>query len=116
MRGASAGASAPGRWLSTAPRATCKPRSADSRCRGTAANTVSLACAIFWRSRPSSASMPPEETALEHAVLRLENLSKRYGERAPLFEGLQLTLMPGEYLAVMGESGVGKSTLLNVLA
>jgi len=60
--------------------------------------------------------MPPEETALEHAVLRLENLSKRYGERAPLFEGLQLTLMPGEYLAVMGESGVGKSTLLNVLA
>jgi putative ABC transport system ATP-binding protein len=60
--------------------------------------------------------MPPEETALEHAVLRLENLSKRYGERAPLFEGLQLALMPGEYLAIMGESGVGKSTLLNVLA
>jgi len=60
--------------------------------------------------------MPPEETALGRAVLRLENLSKRYGERAPLFEGLQLTLMPGEYLAIMGESGVGKSTLLNVLA
>ena len=60
--------------------------------------------------------MPPEETALEHAVLRLESLSKRYGERAPLFVGLQLTLAPGEYLAVMGESGVGKSTLLNVLA
>jgi putative ABC transport system ATP-binding protein len=60
--------------------------------------------------------MPPEGTALEHAVLRLENLSKRYGERAPLFEDLQLTLLPGEYLAVMGESGVGKSTLLNVLA
>ena len=60
--------------------------------------------------------MPPEETALEHAVLRLESLSKRYGERAPLFEGLQLTLAPGEYLAVMGESGVGKSTLLNLLA
>jgi putative ABC transport system ATP-binding protein len=66
--------------------------------------------------------MPPEETALptetalEHAVLRLENLSKRYGERPPLFEGLQLRLLPGEYLAIMGESGVGKSTLLNLLA
>jgi putative ABC transport system ATP-binding protein len=29
---------------------------------------------------------------------------------------LDLTLNPGEYLAIMGESGVGKSTLLNVLA
>lgn len=61
--------------------------------------------------------MPREEEALERAVLRLENLAKRYrDDRAPLFEGLHLTLAPGEYLAIMGESGVGKSTLLNVLA
>jgi putative ABC transport system ATP-binding protein len=33
-----------------------------------------------------------------------------------LFEGLSLALMPGEFVAVMGESGVGKSTLLNVIA
>jgi len=52
----------------------------------------------------------------ERAILRLEKLSKRYGERAPVFEGLDLELKPGEYLAVMGESGVGKSTLLNLLA
>ena len=51
------------------------------------------------------------------AVLRLENLSKRYSpERPALFEGLDLELRQGEYLAVMGESGVGKSTLLNLLA
>jgi putative ABC transport system ATP-binding protein len=50
-------------------------------------------------------------------VLRLENLSKRYAaDRPPLFEGLTLDLLAGEYLAVMGESGVGKSTLLNLLA
>jgi putative ABC transport system ATP-binding protein len=53
----------------------------------------------------------------ECAVLRLENLSKRYGQDHPaLFEGLELELRGGEYLAIMGESGVGKSTLLNLLA
>jgi putative ABC transport system ATP-binding protein len=53
----------------------------------------------------------------ESAVLRLENLSKRYRpDRPAIFEGLELELRPGEYLAIMGESGVGKSTLLNLLA
>jgi putative ABC transport system ATP-binding protein len=51
------------------------------------------------------------------AVLRLENLSKRYRKDRPaIFERLELELQPGEYLAIMGESGVGKSTLLNLLA
>jgi putative ABC transport system ATP-binding protein len=51
------------------------------------------------------------------AVLRLENLSKRYRpDRPAVFEHLNLELLPGEYLAIMGESGVGKSTLLNLLA
>ncbi len=50
-------------------------------------------------------------------VLRLEDLGKRFGaDRPPLFEGLNLDLAQGEYLAIMGESGVGKSTLLNILA
>ena len=53
----------------------------------------------------------------ESAVLRLENLSKRYRQDRPaIFERLDLELLPGEYLAIMGESGVGKSTLLNLLA
>lgn len=50
-------------------------------------------------------------------VLRLENLTKRYRrDRPPVFEDLNLELVQGEYLAIMGESGVGKSTLLNLLA
>jgi putative ABC transport system ATP-binding protein len=55
--------------------------------------------------------------ATDATVLRLENLSKRYGnDRPPIFVGVELELRQGEYLAVMGESGVGKSTLLNLLA
>jgi putative ABC transport system ATP-binding protein len=54
---------------------------------------------------------------MPEAVLRLENLGKRFSpDRPALFEGLDLELRPGEYLAIMGESGVGKSTLLNLLA
>jgi putative ABC transport system ATP-binding protein len=50
-------------------------------------------------------------------VVRLENLSKRFSKDRPaIFEGVELELRRGEYLAIMGESGVGKSTLLNLLA
>jgi len=53
----------------------------------------------------------------EPAVLRLESLSKRYAaDRPAILERLDFELRQGEYLAVMGESGVGKSTLLNLLA
>jgi putative ABC transport system ATP-binding protein len=53
----------------------------------------------------------------EPAVLRLENLTKRYRlDRPAVFENLNLELREGEYLSIMGESGVGKSTLLNLLA
>src|ERR1700686_2798508 len=58
-----------------------------------------------------------DEALADPAVLRLENLGKRYApDRPALFERLELELKPGEYLAIMGESGVGKSTLLNLLA
>jgi putative ABC transport system ATP-binding protein len=53
----------------------------------------------------------------EQTVLRCTGLGKRYEEsRAAVLEDINLELRQGEYLAVMGESGVGKSTLLNLVA
>jgi len=50
-------------------------------------------------------------------VLRLEGLAKRYRpDRPAVLDGVDLELRGGEYVAIMGESGVGKSTLLNLLA
>ncbi len=48
-------------------------------------------------------------------VLEAQDLAKRYGE-ATVFERASLTVRPGEFVAIVGESGVGKSTLLNCLA
>ncbi len=48
-------------------------------------------------------------------MLELRQVSKSYGERRILHD-VSVTLQPGEYVAIVGESGVGKSTLLNLIA
>ena len=47
--------------------------------------------------------------------LIVTDLSKHYGN-VPVFSQVSLTVAPGEFVAIVGESGVGKSTLLNCLA
>jgi putative ABC transport system ATP-binding protein len=51
-------------------------------------------------------------------MLDVRNLSKSYGGPSGrrVLDRLQLTVRPGEYVAIVGESGVGKSTLLNLVA
>jgi putative ABC transport system ATP-binding protein len=51
-------------------------------------------------------------------MLDVRNLTKSYGGPSGrrVLDGLGLTVRPGEYVAIVGESGVGKSTLLNLVA
>ena len=48
-------------------------------------------------------------------MLTLAAVTKRFGERTVL-NAVSLEVSAGEYVAVLGESGIGKSTLLNVIA
>ncbi len=52
---------------------------------------------------------------MSQAALVVEQLGKRYGSTT-VFSGVSLSVAPGEFVAIVGESGVGKSSLLNCLA
>ncbi len=49
------------------------------------------------------------------ALLKLENVSKSYGEHAVL-KNINLTVEEGEFIVIIGYSGTGKTTLMNMLA
>ena len=52
-------------------------------------------------------------------LLQVQDLAKRYGEGAEqstVFEHISCEIRTGEFVAIVGNSGVGKSTFLNCLA
>lgn len=51
-------------------------------------------------------------------MIELHDVRKYYrsgGEKAEILRGVNLRVEPGEYVAIMGKSGSGKSTMLNLL-
>ena len=47
--------------------------------------------------------------------IEFKDLAFSYQDRSPVYEGLSLTIKPGETLGIVGSTGAGKTTLMNLL-
>jgi sulfonate transport system ATP-binding protein len=66
------------------------------------------------RLLPPHADAPGNPLPLKPAV-SVRNLVRQFGDRR-VIDGLDLSIAPGEFVALLGASGCGKSTLLRILA
>jgi len=60
-------------------------------------------------------AVPDNQT---QTIIRLENIERTYhmgAETIHALDGVSVTIVPNEYVAVMGSSGSGKSTMMNVI-
>jgi len=63
---------------------------------------------------PIAVDLPHSEPVAE-PVVRLRNFVRRFGANV-IIDGLDLDIVPGEFIALLGRSGSGKTTLLRTLA
>ncbi len=71
------------------------------------------------QAKSAAPEMPPQETAeADGPIIRCENLVKIYKTddiEVLALQGLELTVERGELMAIIGNSGSGKSTFLNMI-
>nr|WP_319564515.1 ABC transporter ATP-binding protein [uncultured Rhodoferax sp.] len=61
-------------------------------------------------------ALPQGKTSNVNALLQIEGLSKAFVPTKPVFADVSFSLTRGEFACIIGHSGCGKTTILNVLA
>ncbi len=56
-----------------------------------------------------------KDDPLNKGSVEFRNVSFSYTEKAPLIRGFSLKVSPGEHIAIVGPTGCGKTTLINLL-
>lgn len=67
-------------------------------------------------SQRSSAASSPQPMSGKSGFLKIEGLCKTYTPGKPVFDQVSFDIERGEFVCVIGHSGCGKTTILNVLA
>jgi len=80
----------------------------DTQVRESAARIVSAAA-------PSASPLTEKDPAMS-GFLKIEGLSKAYNPAKPVFADVNFEIGKGEFVCIIGHSGCGKTTILNVLA
>ncbi len=79
----------------------------------------SFACAVrifeLMDETEESSDVGKAELAEVHGNVRLENVAFSYRKDRKLIEDLSLTVTPGQRVAIVGRTGSGKTTLINLL-
>jgi len=71
--------------------------------------------AAFDRTWPRKPVVEAASVARQSIAIRLESVTKAFGTR-PVLRDLSLTIDSGQFVAVVGRSGCGKTTLLRMIA
>ena len=69
-------------------------------------------------SRVAPAATPPNQkvSPMSSGFLKVERLAKAYQAARPVFADVSFEMSRGEFVCIIGHSGCGKTTILNVLA
>ena len=72
----------------------------------------------MWNDTRLQSDLAPtkQESRAMTGFLKIEQLSKAYSPTRPVFADVSFSLERGEFVCIIGHSGCGKTTILNVLA